>query len=118
MKTRIALVAIICILTSCGNGSNTAIPTKEQYKVYLEELGPHKDSLGFIIVEHLKLIDGKVVLDVDRDCFVDLGLPSIAYDVALYEVHQMNTVLDGLDKETRDQIEPQLIEQIQLLSEK
>ena len=102
-------------MTGCKTGTNEEVPTKEQYEQYIKELGPRSEQLGLVIVKHSALEDGKWTLKISREELVELGYPSCAYDVALYEAHSINTVLEGLNEEVKKQTIADLEEQIQYM---
>ena len=118
MKTRVIMMLLAFAvmsfsLTGCKAGTGEEIPTKEQYKQYLEELGPFQEQLGLVIVEHSTIENDRFTLKISREELVELGFPSIAYDVALYDVHNINTTLESLDEEVREQTITQLAELLQ-----
>ena len=102
-------------LTGCKSNAGEEIPTKEQYEQYVKELGPIQEQLGLVIVKHSAIEDGKFTIKISREEMVELGFPSIAYDVALYDANQINITLESLDEEVKMQAIADLEEQIQYM---
>ena len=116
-KTTLMLLTLIAMsfsLTGCKTSAGDKILTKEQYKQYVQELGPLKEQLGHVFIEHSAIEDGKWILKISREELVELGFPSIAYDVALYDAHSINTTLEGLEEEVKKQVITDMEEQIQI----
>ena len=119
----------ICIMILCmiSCAPNEEVISKEKCLEYMHELGivdpvtneaidtPMRDSLTRVIFEHGKFRRGKFLLDVSRDYFIEQGLPSIAYDVVIFNVWEINTTLKDMDKDVRKDFEKIFISEQSLL---
>lgn len=117
-------IMIVCMI-SCAQ--NEDVISKEKCLEYMHELGivdpvtneaidtPMRDSLTRVIFEHGKFRRGKFLLDVSRDYFIEQGLPSIAYDVVIFNVWEINTTLKDMDKDVRKDFEKIFISEQSLL---
>lgn len=106
-----------CFLVGCGSRNNqVGILTPEQYKAYCEkegittpdslatpELLKRKEILSDTIYSKVVVRDNRMVLTVDRDYFVDRGLPPIYYDLTIYSLRETN---DGFKRMVKEGIIP------------
>ena len=115
MKRIAALFSIVLFLSACNGGK---IITQEQYDAYVEQLGwALPDSLKTpeqrlirqkmvkLLYSNTKVKNNQLCLMVDRDFFVEQGLPAFCYDIALFEYSQTNAVIKEFAKTTGTDIE-------------
>lgn len=65
---------------------------------------PLTDSLTRIITEKTKIYRNRLVLTVDRNYFIQQGLPSVTYDIINYNINEINLGLKATDRPTRRKI--------------
>jgi len=104
MKTKLTLLFIALfstlILCSCDNAK---VISQEQYMEYAEQIGmllpdslktneqiAIKDKMVEIYFTKTLVKNDEMRLKVDRDYFVEQGLPAFCYDIILYEQAQNN----------------------------
>lgn len=114
MKRIIAIFSIALLMSACNGGK---IISQEQYDAYIEQLGwALPDSLKTpeqrlirqkmvkLLYSNTKVKNNQLCLMVDRDFFVEQGLPAFCYDVALFEYAQTNSVIKEFSKTTGSDI--------------
>ena len=112
MARNISIIILLLCLVGCKNASNEKIPSRAEYEAYMQELGSLKDSVSLVMVQNFKVKDNKVVFALNRKDIIKMGLPSIVYDVAIYNESEINALLQGLDPDVLEQVIPQLEEQL------
>lgn len=108
MKRIIALLCLSIFLSACNEGK---IIPKEQYDAYIKQLGfdlpdslktPEqrliKEKMVEVYLSKTEVRNNQMYLTVDRDYFVEQGLPAVCYDIALFEHSQSNKVIKEVNK--------------------
>lgn len=104
-----SILILLLSLLACGREYTTI--TEEQYKEYVDMIqlsapdtlkSPEqlyiKEKLTEIIFTKSAVKNNKVFLTVNREYFIEQGLPDFCYDMVIYDIANTNKVIKDLGK--------------------